>query len=108
MALIRKDADKIHMRVTDVERRVGDSEDLLQEHSADLNSLKTKVKSLESRAEDAENRNRRHNLRIVGLAEGAEGSDPTAFTEQLLRSLLPQAPFSAHFVVERAHRMLAT
>lgn len=63
------------------------------------------MKALEYRAEDAENRNRRNNLRIVGLPEGAEGGDPTSFIEGLLRDLLPEARWSSYFTVERAHRI---
>lgn len=57
------------------------------------------------RAEDAENRSRRNNLRIVGLPEGVEGRSPSQFTEGLLRSLLPTAQLSPYFAVERAHRV---
>lgn len=34
--------------------------------------------------------NKRNNLRILGLPEGAEGSDPVAFMEHLLPSLSPR------------------
>lgn len=60
------------------------------------------MKALEYKADDAENRNRRNNLRIVGLAEG---TNPAVFVEQLLRNLLPNAQFSPYFTVERAHRV---
>lgn len=66
-----------------------------------LSSLK--VKALEYREEDAENRNRRNNLCIIGLAEGMEGNHPTTFVKDLLRSLLPDACLSPQYVVERAH-----
>lgn len=72
-----------------------------------LSASSLPVRALEHRAEDAENRNRRNNLRIIGLPERAEDPDPTAFTERLLRQLLPQASFSPYFTVERAHRMPA-
>lgn len=86
---------------------MGDTEDTLQEHGASIRTLQTRIKTLEARAEDAENRNRRNNLRIVGLLEGVGDADPTTFTEHLLRTLLPRAQFSNFFVVERAHRMPA-
>lgn len=105
MGLIRRDMDKYRDRLTEAERRVGDNEDVIRDHSASIRTLQVKMKTLESRAEDQENRNRRNNLRLVGLPEGVEGRDPEAYTEHLLRTLLPQAPFSTHFAVERAHRM---
>lgn len=111
-ALIRRDMDKFRDRVTEAERRVSDVEDTQREHHADIQALKLKVKHLENRAEDAENRNRRSNLRILGLPEGAdpvaEGADPVALIEGLLPKLLPRAAFSPHFSIERAHRMPAT
>lgn len=108
IGLIRQDFEKVRQRVTEVERRVGDTEDTVRDHSASLHTLQVRVKHLEAKAEDSENRNRRNNLRIIGLPEGSEGSDTSAYTERLLRSLFPQAAFSPHFAVERAHRMPPT
>lgn len=102
---IRQEFDKIRQRVTETERRLGITEDLVCDHTASLHTLQVRVRSLESRAEDAENRNRRNNLRIVGLPEGAEGPDPAAYTERLLHTLFSQVTFSSFFAVERAHRM---
>lgn len=42
---------------------------------------------------------------LVGLAEGAEGNNPTGFVEDMLRNLLPDARLSPHYTVERAHRI---
>lgn len=105
VGLVRRDMDKFRDRLSETERRIGDTEDTLREHGASLRTLQIKMKTVETRAEDQENRNRRNNLRVVGLPEGAEGRDPAAYTEKLLRDLLPQAPFSPYFAVERAHRM---
>lgn len=99
--LLQRESDKIRERLGKVERRVGKSEDSIWDHCASLHTLKVRVKALKSRAEDSGNRSRRNNLRVVGLPEGAERKDPTAFTETLPSTLLPQA----QFFVERAHRM---
>lgn len=107
MGLIRKDMDKFRTRLMEVERRVGNTQDVLRDHSSSLWTLTTKVKALEYHAEDAENRNWSNNLCIIGLPEGSENPDPAAFTERLLRQLFPQAAFSPFFAVERAHRMAA-
>lgn len=79
MGLMQQDVDKLRSRMTETEQRLGTTEDDILEHSAAIQSLQTKIKALEYRAEDAENRNRRNNLRIVGLAEGAEGPHLTTF-----------------------------
>lgn len=89
----------------EVERRVRDTKDVVRDHAASLRMLQLKMKTMDARAEDQENRNCRNNLRLVGLPEGAEGRDPAAYTEQMLHTLLPQEPFSPHFAVERAHRI---
>lgn len=94
MGLIRQDIDKLRSRATESEQRLSTTEDTMAEHGVALRTLQTKVKALEYRAEDAENRNRRNNLRIIGLPEGAEGNNPTSFIEGMLRELLPEARWS--------------
>lgn len=106
-ALIRRDMDKFRDRVTEVERRVSNTEDVLRDHHADIQALKLKVKNLEARAEDADNHNRRNNLQVLGLPEGAEGDNTVEFMEGLLPALLPRAKFSPHFSNERAHHIPA-
>lgn len=103
VGLLRHDMDKLQSRVVETKQRVSTAEDEILEHSTALRTLQTKGKALEYRAEDAEKRSRRNNLCIVGLAEGAEGNHLTTFVEDMLRSLLPEAPFSPHYAVERAH-----
>lgn len=108
IALMCRDMDRFRDQVTDVERRVSGTEDVQRNHHEDLQTLKLKIKNLKARVEDAENRNRRNNLHVLGLPEGTEGSDPVALMEHLLPTLLLQATFSPHFSIERVHRMLAT
>ncbi|KAJ1098411.1 hypothetical protein NDU88_003522 [Pleurodeles waltl] len=63
------------------------------------------IKELESRAEDAEGRTRRNNIRVVGLPEGVEGRDAVAYAETWLRGLVPAGTLSSFFSVEHAHRI---
>lgn len=49
-------------------------EDVSHSQGNQLSELQAMVKSLQSRADDAEDRQRRNNVRVVGLTEGAEGS----------------------------------
>lgn len=97
--------DKLCSRVMETEQGIGQTEDEVLEQLAALRTLRTKVKALEYRAEDAENRNRRNNLRIIGLPEGAVGVNPTSFVEGMLLTLLPAAHFSPHYTMERAHHV---
>lgn len=95
---------KVCHHVAEAKCQLGDAEDTVRDHSASLHTLQVDVK-LESRAEDAENHNRRNNLRIIALPQGSEGPDPSAYTERLLHMLFPQADFSSFFAIERVHRM---
>lgn len=105
IGLIRQHFEKVCQCVMEVERQVGNTEHTACDHSASLHTLQVKVTHLESKAEDAENRNRRNNLRIIGLPEGSEGLDLSAYTNRLLHMLFPQVAFSSFFAAERAHRM---
>lgn len=67
MGFIRKDLDSFRGLVTEVKQRASQTEDMVRDHDADLCTLKAKVKALEAWAEDVKNRNRRNNLRILGL-----------------------------------------
>lgn len=96
VGLIRQDLDKLCSRVSEVEQCVGQTEDTVMEHTASIRTLQTKVRTLEFNVDDDENRNRRNNLRILGMPEKAE---------ELLRSLLPDAQFSPYFTMERAHQV---
>lgn len=107
LEFIRKDLNSCG-HVTEGEHRVSQAEDTLCDHSMDLHMLKVKVKSLEAQAKDSENRNRRNNLWILGLPDGTKGTNTTAFTEQCLTKLFPDARFSPFFTVERAHHISAT
>lgn len=50
--------------------------------------LQQQVKLLMARSEDAENRLRRNNVRVVGLPVGTEGSNSVVFAETLFKQLL--------------------
>lgn len=105
IGLIRQDIDKLRLRVSETERRVGQAEDAMGEHAVSIRTLQTKVRALEYKVDDAENRNRRNNLRIVGMPEGVERKNLTGFVEEPLRAILPDAQFSPYFTMERVHRI---
>ncbi|KAJ1138644.1 hypothetical protein NDU88_005025 [Pleurodeles waltl] len=66
--------------------------------------LQQQVQALQERAEDAEGRSRRNNIRILGTPEGKEGKNPTQYVEEWLKSIVEDR-LSVHFVVDRAHRI---
>lgn len=103
--LIRHDLGKIRGRLTTVEDRVSGVEDTSHTQGIHLAELRDLVKSLQHRADDAEDRQRRNNIRVVSLPEGAEGERPVQFAEALFKKLLSLEDLPPTYVVERAHRV---
>ncbi|KAM9320225.1 LOW QUALITY PROTEIN: X-linked retinitis pigmentosa GTPase regulator [Gastrophryne carolinensis] len=101
----KHDLDKMRDRAQESERRIGETEDGLSTVTVAVESLKRQVKILTDRAEDAENRCRRNNIRIIGIPERAEGDAPESFVENLIKNVLAPEGLSPFFVVERAHRI---
>lgn len=99
--LLRQD-----LRITEAEQSVSGVEDSLTTLQKKVAALETTTKSLVSRAEDAEGRARRNNLRFVGFPEGCEEGNVERFLTQWLKSWLPQDSVSCCFIIERAHRAL--
>ncbi|KAJ1156020.1 hypothetical protein NDU88_008745 [Pleurodeles waltl] len=62
--------------------------------------LEAQTRKLEARVEDAEDRARRCNLRVVGFPKGVEGANVEAFLEDWIRKSLPAALLLAVFVRE--------
>lgn len=93
-------------RITEAENRVSRTEDKMAELHNKISSLEKTVQSLSERAEDAENRSRRDNIRIIGLKEGAEGRQPVKFFETWLPKLLEIETKHGTIKIDRAHRTL--
>ncbi|KAM9316326.1 vomeronasal type-2 receptor 26-like [Gastrophryne carolinensis] len=102
----RHDLNKIRDRTGENERRIGEAEDRLSAQVGELATLRRQVTVLLGRAEDSENRNRRNNVRILGLPEKAEGSSPEEFVENLIpkqvkqiMQIIASLPFLQHLLV---------
>ncbi len=54
---------------------------------------------------DIEDRSRRNNVRLVGLPEGAEGSDVAGFLRVNLSKWIPSLKGRDNIEIDRAHRM---
>lgn len=105
VSLIRQDLQKMRERVTETETRISQVEDSVPPLQISTERIQHQLNAVLAKQDDMENRLRRCNLRFVGLPEGAEGSDPSTFLENLLTSTFGRAEFSTSFVVERAHRL---
>ena len=92
-------------RIEGAEQRIGEIESWnIDVKDALLHSLQQQ-KILQERLTDQEGRNRQNNIRIFGLAEGAEGSSTTQFIERLLKNELT-LPLDMDLQIQRAHRAL--
>lgn len=77
-------------KVIDLERATVDSDVRLSELEREQNKMKEENKYLRQKIDQLENHSRKFNIRIIGLPEGAEASNPTAFTTKLLYELFGQ------------------
>ena len=105
--LLRADQRKMADRVKKVETEVAMLSPQAKDTQAQVLELHRRVDFLEFRAEDAEGRARRNNIRLVGLPEAVGGTGLAEYLENWLRAEVAKEGLSAHFVVERAHRIPA-
>lgn len=71
-------------------------EDASHSQGLQLSELQELVRSLLHRADDAEDRQRRNNVRVVGLSEGAEGAKTAMFAEQFFKQILELGDLPPH------------
>ena len=75
VSLLRHDLRGVADRVTEAEARISTAEDEITKLRSQVGQLLKSSAVLEDRAEDAENRSRRNNLRLVGIPEGIDTLD---------------------------------
>lgn len=69
--------------------------------------VQRRLHTLERKEEDAEGRNRRNNIRIVGLPEGTECNDMMGYLETWLKTEVAPEGLSSFYMLERVHSVLA-
>ena len=72
---------------------------------AEHTDLKKAKVSLEEKLDDLENRSRRANLRVIGIPEKMEGSDPVEFMTKFFLVLFGTDFFPVPLVLSRAYRL---
>lgn len=106
MTNVEKDVSSNTQRIDEAEARISTVEDQLHRAQTDLTSAAKRIAYLESKTDDLENRGRRKNLRLLGLREGAEGTQTLFdFVNNMLPRWLGLAPDKT-FTLERVHRTL--
>lgn len=96
------DLDKIWGTITETENHISTTEDLTATYTSTLADLHRTVDVLLAKSNDAKNRLRCNNVRVLGLPE-EDGDAPAEFAESSF--LLGFTEVSATYVVERAHCM---
>ncbi|KAL0161299.1 hypothetical protein M9458_045026, partial [Cirrhinus mrigala] len=92
--------DSLELVSEDMSQRVSELENV-------CSSLRENNSKLTTKMVDLEGRNRRQNLRILGLAEATEGGRPTEFFTDLLCEVFGKEVLSSPPEIDRAHRSLA-
>ncbi|KAL0146846.1 hypothetical protein M9458_057785, partial [Cirrhinus mrigala] len=98
--------EEVETRITEAETCISAVEDTVSRDNADLSEMKAKLDAALEKIDDLENRSRRCNIRIIGLPEGEEGTNPVSFLKTWLPNLL-HIEFKNHQVkIERTHHAL--
>lgn len=90
--------------IKSVKTHVGLLQKAVSDDRGRISTLESKVETLARKAVDMEDRSRRNNVRLVGLAEGAEGSDAVGFLRINLSIWFPSMK-DRLIEVDRAHRV---
>lgn len=97
---IRSEVDKMKATITDMETGLSTCADDITTLQTEVAKLKTEVAQVRMKNEDLEGRQRRNNIRIVGVKEGP-GSCSTTSVSKLLREALN---LDKDILVDRSHR----
>ena len=120
MAPIQASLQKIADTVASHTATISAMETALSSHSDDLSTLQHEVATLKSKVEtttqmneklqlaveDLVSRSKRQNLRVIGIPEGAEGTDARLFMTTLFQDVIGDALPDTSFELDRAHRSL--
>lgn len=104
--LLRTDLRKVADKVTDAEGNIEQLQGEVASLKKTVTHLTAATSALERRAEDAEGRARRSNIRVLGVPERMEAGNPERFLETWIKTKLCPRDLSEVFVIERAHRAL--
>ncbi|KAI4892454.1 hypothetical protein NFI96_004478, partial [Prochilodus magdalenae] len=109
-AELRSSIDSLTKRIddhnevlTELSQTASSHSDAIAKMESSLLTLRAEVKTLTTKCEDLEGRQRRNNIRLFCVPEGIEGPRPTEFVSGLMQELLRLEPKP---ILDRAHRSL--
>ena len=85
VGLLRADHKKIAEKVENNKLLLADIQPKVGDNTENIARLTEKMEVLERRMEDLEGRDRRSNIRVIGIPEGTEESDMVKFLENWIR-----------------------
>ena len=103
--LLRADQQKIADRVKSTETQILDIQPTVESNTTQLQEIRDKIKQMEKRVEELEGRDRRSNIRVIGMTEGMEGTNMIRYLDDWIRREVAGEELSPFFAFERAHRV---
>lgn len=92
-------------RLSSLENRTESLETTVEVLTKTMESQESTIKDMMWKMEEAENRQRRNNMRLLGIPENSEGTDIRKFTIDLLNNSLPELThWDWEKEVQRVHR----
>ncbi len=91
-------------RITEAEQQISTVEDQVVALERCLEQVQSRQVSMAEQLDDAENRSRWDNIRILNLKEGTEGEHPLQFFESWLPTTLGLPAAKGRIKLDRAHR----
>ncbi|KAJ1193978.1 hypothetical protein NDU88_003273 [Pleurodeles waltl] len=107
LGLLRSDNRLLSESVTATEREISKAIPTVAAVGGQMNSVQSQLLALESRSEDAENRARSNNFRVVGLPKTIEGSNKMRYFEESIKKEVAPDGIALFFSLEQAHRVPA-
>ena len=102
---VKKTTDSHTTKINELETALSEYSDQVTEMTATCTKLQAENQALADRVEDAENRARRCNLRLINIPEKAEGTDAVKFMAEFFAEVLGKEVYPTPPVLERAHRL---
>ncbi|KAJ1161618.1 hypothetical protein NDU88_002102 [Pleurodeles waltl] len=102
---VGKSCQDIGVRIATMETRTEELETEVRAATVQTMTQGQQISDIQWKLEDAENRQRRNNLRILGIAEDLEGQDTRAFIVSLFKKASPDLiGWDWEKEIQRAHR----
>ncbi|KAJ1092732.1 hypothetical protein NDU88_005842 [Pleurodeles waltl] len=101
--VLRDDHRRQAEKVTATDKKLEELHPEIKDNTKTTQQMEKRIRALELRAEDTENRSCRNNIHVIRLPERIEKSNLVEFLERWLREEVAEDGLSPFFAIERAH-----